>query len=89
MNQDAPYSNRELDHHFEEIKKTLERIETQVLKTNGRVTRLEMWKQWIAGICVLGGVCSALVVYIYTKEINGLNNMIEMHIEDVKLTLKK
>lgn len=89
MNQDVPYSNREIDHHFKELKETLARIETQVMKTNGRVTRLEMWKQWIAGIFVLGGVCSALVVYIYTKEINGLNDMIKMHIEEVKLTLKK
>lgn len=30
---------------FQEIKHTLERVESQVIKTNGRVTLLEMWRE--------------------------------------------
>lgn len=49
------YSKRELDYFMKEIKETLElqnkmlaRIETQVLKTNGRVNKLEFWRNAIA-----------------------------------------
>lgn len=38
---DVPFTNRELEHMFEEIKSSMARIETQTVKTNGRVTRLE------------------------------------------------
>lgn len=58
MADELNYSKRELDYYFKEIKDTLHeqnkvlgRIETQVLKTNGRVTtnekdisQLKWWK---------------------------------------------
>lgn len=54
MSDDSNYSKRELDHYFGDIKETLRnqneilaRIETQVLKTNGRVNRLEFWRNAI------------------------------------------
>jgi hypothetical protein len=43
------YSKRELDVHFEDVKKTLERIEAQTNKTNGRVTALEKWMWMVVG----------------------------------------
>lgn len=43
------YSNRELDAHFKEIKATLERIEAQTTRTNGRVSSLEMWRSYVVG----------------------------------------
>ena len=36
------YSNREIETMFQDIKDTLVRIENQVIKTNGRVTTLEL-----------------------------------------------
>jgi len=46
------YSKRELDHYFNDIKSilekqntTLERIEMQTTKTNGRVSSLEDWRK--------------------------------------------
>lgn len=45
----APYSNREIDAHFAEIKETLRRIEQQTVRTNGRVTQLEMWRSYVVG----------------------------------------
>ena len=38
---EVPYSNRELDQHFNEIKEFLVRIEAQTTRTNGRVTKIE------------------------------------------------
>ena len=56
---DKDYTKREHDLLFSEIRESLERIETQVLKTNGRVTLLEkfMWTALgTAGIITLIGL---------------------------------
>lgn len=47
MEQD--YSNREIDRMFKDIMDTLERIETQTTRTNGRVSALEGQRNWAAG----------------------------------------
>lgn len=61
------YSNREIEHFFEEIRSSLERIEAQVMKTNGRVTALEMWKEtFMAKITVL--MSSVGVVWVLIKQ---------------------
>lgn len=39
------FTNNEIKMMFQEIKHTLERVESQVIKTNGRVTLLEMWRE--------------------------------------------
>jgi hypothetical protein len=46
---DSPYSNREIDTHFAEVKEYLQRIEAQTTRTNGRVTKLESWKSLLIG----------------------------------------
>lgn len=56
---DIPYSNREIDNHFTEVKTILGRIEAQTIKTNGRVSNLENWRAYTAGavaMIVLVGV---------------------------------
>ena len=59
---ETPYQKRELDHAFNEIRDTLERIETQVLKTNGRVSGLEQWKWGVTGaVAVLTAIVLPLV----------------------------
>lgn len=45
---------------FDGIRAQLTRIENQVLKTNGRVTNLELWKSYLAGsvatlVFIVGG----------------------------------
>ena len=74
---DAPYSNREIDSHFQEIKETLSRIESQTTKTNGRVTRLESWKNtsigWTGGVGACLFIIIGLSVFIFKSEINNLS----------------
>lgn len=66
---DNPYSKREQDHFFGELFKrmdkqdvTLERIEFQTNKTNGRVTRLEA--KYMAIIFVVSAICAFLAFII-------------------------
>jgi len=52
---------------FKEIKDTLERVEAQVIKTNGRVSVLEMWKEsFMAKIA--GVIATITVAWIFLKE---------------------
>ncbi len=38
---DTPYANREIDEKFVDIQRSLDRIEVQTTKHNGRMTRME------------------------------------------------
>lgn len=42
---EVDYSNREIDRMFSEIKDLLIEIKEQTTKTNGRVTKLEFWRE--------------------------------------------
>lgn len=59
------YTNREIDSHFKEIKETLSRIETQTIKTNGRVSKLEGWRAYVTGALAVSGIIILLIVYIF------------------------
>lgn len=55
------YTNRELDSYFGQIHLKLDRIEGQVTKTNSKVSRLEGWRMFMAG---MGSVLTALIIPI-------------------------
>jgi len=44
-----PYTNRELEEKWNDIKEQLSLILIQVTKTNGRVAELEGWRQYLSG----------------------------------------
>lgn len=46
---EKPYENREIRDFFDDIRKTLDRIEKQTIKTNGRVSSLENWRSYTVG----------------------------------------
>ena len=72
MSNESNYSKRELDHYFGDIRSTLEKqnvlleeIKTQTLKTNGRVNRLEFWRNAIGwGFGVIMTITLFIINYI-------------------------
>lgn len=64
------YTKRELDTHFEEVKDHLREIKIQVMKTNGRVSKLEIWRAiLIGGGSVIIMTVIPLIVYIWAHSI--------------------
>ncbi len=60
MAREPDYSNREIDNMFNEIMSTLKRIEEQTIKTNGRVSALEIWKESL--MAKLAGVIATVTI---------------------------
>ncbi len=84
--ENVPYTNRELDRMLGDLKselssrfdnqdKTLNRIETQTVKTNGRVSKGERLIFALqVSISIFAFIVIPLCVYIYTTEVNYINN---------------
>jgi len=67
---ETPYTKRELDSHFHEVKNTLRRIEIQTTKTNGEVAKLKVWRGYITGaLAIISALVIPLVVYIFVTKI--------------------
>lgn len=49
MDNETPYSNRELREFFGDVKNDLAEIKAQTIKTNGRVSSLENWRYAVVG----------------------------------------
>jgi len=80
MNTD-PYTNREIDRLFLEIKTQLDRIESQTIKTNGRVSSLERYKAGLVmSIGIISFVVIPLVVFIFDESQKYSESRIVNHI---------
>ena len=60
-------TNRELASNIEHIKETVIRIETQVLKTNGRVSCLEKWRSYLLGAGGMVALLTPTIFYLIDK----------------------
>ena len=99
MNEEA-YNNRELDTrfvsvedkmdlHFEEVNSILVRIESQTVKTNGRVTNLEFWRWLITGgLMVFTIVILPAVAWLILQIVN-LNLTIQMAVQTALIPYTK
>lgn len=61
---DNDYTNRELDSKFGSLHEKLDSILHQVIKTNGRVTSLEAWRNYVLGFCA---AISILLIPIFFR----------------------
>lgn len=65
MKDDILYSKREMDIMLGEIKDQLNRIEAQVMRTNGSVASLKMWRAYTTGaVAVLTTLVLPMAAYI-------------------------
>lgn len=80
-----------LKENHEMVLQTLERIEAQTIRTNGRVSSLEKWqansKGMLTGFGIAATLIISLVVYAFNLEINSLavqekntQSLIENHV---------
>ena len=68
MSEDDEYSTREVNAMFTEIRASMTRIETQTIKTNGRVASLERWQSFMqGGLAILAILVVPLVIYFFTN----------------------
>ena len=93
MSGDKPYSNRELDHYFNDIREKflgaitdiasdVKDIKIQTTKTNGRVSKLEHWR---TAVLAAGGIVTSVIipfsVYYFLK--------LETKVENIYKTLSQ
>lgn len=77
---ESDYSVKEwIEEGFKNIDEKLVRIESQVIKTNGRVTKLEFWRMLLVGAYTLSTV---LVPIIYYMSIQNLDYKIRFAVDD-------
>ena len=55
------------------LKLSLDGVEKQTKKTNGRVTALEGWRRWVIGVCCGIGIVNApIFLYVLGKLLKAL-----------------
>lgn len=81
------YTKRELDKEFGHIKeslekqdKLLEQILAQTVRTNGRVNKLEGWRQYIAGGLAITGLIGIPALWLIGREVIDNSKTITSHI---------
>jgi hypothetical protein len=84
---DQPYTNREIDYHFETINDKLDAILIQTTRTNGRVTKTEKdierikasskIANWAFGITV--PLIISMAVWIFFNQIQEIRHDLEAH----------
>lgn len=73
--EEKPFLNREITEMFTDLRHWMERVETQVKHTNGRVTALERWKY--AGV----GAISILSIVVLPILSWALYTLVNIHNE--------
>ena len=68
--------------NFKDVNEKLDTIGTQVVKTNGRVKNLELWRSFILGaMAILTSIGIPLILYIYHNEKSNAKDIAAMVLE--------
>ncbi len=67
MSEDKKYTTYELNQCFDHMQEQLNRIENQVIQTNSRVKKLEIWKARFAGALSVLTVLILPIIFIFVK----------------------
>ena len=60
----SDYTKREIDEKFKDIKESLDRIEIQTTRHNGRLSKVEAWQYTMAGaISIVGFLVGANLIH--------------------------
>ena len=63
IKKEQDYSKREMDEKFKDIKESLDRIEIQTTKHNGRLSKVEKWQYTMVGaITIIGFLVGANMI---------------------------
>lgn len=75
---DKPYSKREMDAHFTEIKDSLTQLKQLVGIANGRTGKLEKWRAFISGgVAIVSFIVIPLIVYIFNAEVRFVSDRLD------------
>lgn len=70
------FTNREINEMFKDVQQTLDRIETQTLKTNGAVANINRWRERANGAFIASGIfMTAVILPIFAWAIYTLVNL--------------
>lgn len=68
MEKEVNYSNRELDHMFEDIINALNRIEGQTTRHNGRMSKMEAWRNFmLGGMAIISFLVIPMITYFISQ----------------------
>jgi uncharacterized membrane protein (DUF106 family) len=82
MEPNAPFTNREITEKWNDLSETLERIESQTAKTNGRVSALEKWMYVaIGGMSVISVVLVPLFGWML-KSVANTDDKIQQAVQE-------
>lgn len=83
------FTNRELAMMLKEQNTHLLEIKTQVITTNGRVKKLELWRMFLTGAWAVLTIITPVAWFLISQAISNFNNQIETKINQAIIQYDK
>ena len=88
MNDDTPFSNRELKSMFDTFSSKQDEIHAAVKETNGKVASIQKWRERTTGAMWVGGLSFTVIIIPLVTwaliEVADIQNKIVSHIEEME-----
>lgn len=86
---DIPYSNREIDNHFKDVKETLERIENQTTATNGKVASIQTWRERTNGAMMVVTTILVPILGWALWQVSTIDDTVKEVLSTYDITIKR